>query len=90
MEFMMGFWKKVKKILKDFVYGMTVADMVQTAKKMEFNINAALMSITIGDLIGIVVFPPIYKYNLLVHWFPFIDVWKREILREKDFLEKAK
>jgi len=90
MAFIMGFWKKVKKVLKDFVYGMTVADMVQTAKKMEFNINAALMIVTIGDLIGISVLPPIYKYNLLVHWFPYVDVWKREVLREKDFLEKMK
>lgn len=86
---MMKFWKKVKNALKDFLYGMTAADMVQTVKKMEFNINAALMCVTIGDLVGVVVVPPIYKYNLLLHWFPYIDVWKRQILREKDFLEKA-
>ncbi|MEX2702571.1 MAG: hypothetical protein B6U95_04800 [Thermofilum sp. ex4484_82] len=84
----MRFWKKIKNSLKDFLYGMTVADMVQTVKKMEFNMNAALMSVTIGDLIGLVIFPPIYKYNLLVHWFSYIDVWKREVLREKEFIEK--
>lgn len=83
----MRFWKKIKNSLKDFLYGMTVADMVQTVKKMEFNMNAALMSVTIGDLIGLVIFPPIYKYNLLVHWFSYIDVWKREVLREKEFIE---
>ena len=84
----MRFWKKIKNSLKDFLYGMTVADIVQTVKKMEFNMNAALMSVTIGDLIGLVIFPPIYKYNLLVHWFSYIDVWKREVLREKEFIEK--
>ena len=84
----MRFWKKIKNSLKNLLYGMTVADMVQTVKKMEFNMNAALMSVTIGDLIGLVIFPPIYKYNLLVHWFSYIDVWKREILREKEFIEK--
>jgi len=84
----MRFWKKIKNSLKDFLYGMAVADMVQTVKKMEFNMNAALMSVTIGDLIGLVIFPPIYKYNLLVHWFSYIDVWKREVLREKEFIEK--
>ncbi len=84
----MKFWKKVKTSLKNIIYGSTVADMVRTYKKMAFDINAALMIVTIGDLIGVIVIPPIYKYNLLVHWFPYIDVWKRELLREKEFLEK--
>lgn len=84
----MTFWKKVKNSLKNVLYGATVTNIVKTYKKMAFEMNEALMLVTIGDLIGVVVIPPFYKYNLLVHWFPYINVWKRDLLREKEFLEK--
>ncbi|WP_287582333.1 hypothetical protein [Candidatus Borrarchaeum sp.] len=84
----MKFWKKIKNSLKNVLFGATVTNIVKTYKKMAFEMNAALMLVTIGDLIGVVVIPPIYKYNLLVHWFPYINVWKRDLLREKEFLEK--
>lgn len=84
----MKFWKKIKNSLKDVLYGATVTNIIKTYKKMTYEMNAALMIVTIGDLIGVVVIPPFYKYNLLVHWFPHINVWKRELLREKEYLEK--
>ncbi len=85
---MMGRFKKIKYIIRNFVYGMTVAEMVQQTKKEKFNRNAAMMIVVIGDLLGIPLFYPLYKFDLLKYWLPEIEIWKRHILREKDFLER--
>lgn len=67
---------------------MTVAEMVQQSKKKKFNKNAAMMIVVIGDLLGIPLLYPLYKFDLLKCWLPEIEIWKRHILREKDFLER--
>jgi len=84
----MNRFKKIKYIIKNFVYGMTIAEMVQQTKKEKFYRNAAMMIVVIGDLLGIPVFSSLYKFDLLKYWMPKIEIWKRHILREKDFLER--
>jgi hypothetical protein len=84
---MMNRFKKIKYMIKNFVYGMTVAEMVWEAKKEKFKRNAAMMVVAIGDLIGLPTFSTLYKLNLLKYWLPEVETWKRHLLREKDFLE---
>jgi len=85
----MGRLEKIKYAVKSFFYGMTVADIVQEFKKEKFIRNAAMMIVVIGDLLGIPLFYPLYKLDLLKYWLPEIEIWKRHILREKDFLERV-
>jgi len=85
---MMGRFKKIKYMIKNFVYGMTVAEMVQQARKEKFMRNTAMMIVVIGDLMGIPIFSSLYKFDLLKYWLPEIEIWKRHVLREKDFLER--
>ncbi|MHA1593180.1 MAG: hypothetical protein ACTSXJ_09720 [Candidatus Baldrarchaeia archaeon] len=84
----MRFWRRFKEALKNIIYGMTVADMVQTMRKKKWEIESALLSITIGDMMGLPVNAPIYKYVFLVYYLPRINAWMRYIARERDFLEK--
>ena len=48
------------------------------------------MTITLGDMLGIPLMPPIYKLRLLPLWYPRIEYWKKHVLMEKSALEKLK
>jgi len=74
--------------LRDFIYGFFVLEPVRTIRKIKFKEDSTLMIVALGDMLGIPITPPIYKYRLLAYWIPIIDSWKREMLREKDIVEK--
>jgi hypothetical protein len=40
-----------------------------------------------GDLIGLPVLPPYYTLRLLPYMVPQLSSWKRQMLRERDFVE---
>jgi len=46
------------------------------------------MVVTMGDLIGVPVLPPVYSLRLLPYVVPEIATWKRNMARRKDFWEK--
>jgi len=46
------------------------------------------MVVTLGDLIGVPVLPPIYALRLLPYVTPDVAAWKRHLARRKEFWEK--
>jgi hypothetical protein len=46
------------------------------------------MVVTLGDLVGIPVMPPVYALRILPFVAPEIAAWKRQLARRKEFWEK--
>ena len=54
---------------------------------MRRQMEAVFMVLTMGDLIGVPMMPPIYSMRLLPYVVPDIARWKREMARRKEFWE---
>jgi len=74
--------------VKDFFYGMTGYVFVRHAQEMKHEAEAIFLLVTLGDLAGVPIMPPIYSLRLLPHVAPEIVKWKRQLARRKDFWEK--
>ena len=71
-----------------FVYCMLGHEFARHALEMRHEIAAVFMVVTMGDLIGVPVVPPIYSLRLLPYVVPEIATWKRHMARRKEFWEK--
>jgi hypothetical protein len=43
-----------------------------------------------GDMLGIPTVSPMYKLNLLVYYYPLIEKWRLEIVKDKDITDKMR
>jgi len=76
------------KAIKQFMYGMTGHEFTRHALEMRHELETVFMVITLGDLIGVPVLPPIYSLRLLPYVVPEVAAWKRQMARRKEFWEK--
>ena len=74
--------------ISQFLYGMTGYEFARHAVEMRHELEAVFMVVTMGDLIGVPVLPPIYSLRLLPYVVPEIQAWKRHMVRRKEFWEK--
>jgi hypothetical protein len=58
------------------------------AQEMRNSLETIFMVATHGDLIGLPVIPPYYSLRLLPYVVPEISMWKRRVLREREFTEE--
>ncbi len=77
-------WEAVKQ----FVYGLTGYQFVRHALEMRHEMESIFIVVTVGDLIGVPVLPPIYSMRLLPYIIPAVAGWKRQMARRKEFWEK--
>lgn len=80
-------WKRAIKALKEILYGMTVHEMDLELRKERNSLEQLFMLIIFGDIVGLALLPPYYSMRLLPHIIPYIDKWKRSLLREKDLTD---
>ncbi|MBI3001817.1 MAG: hypothetical protein HYY46_25660 [Deltaproteobacteria bacterium] len=73
---------------KQFLYGLTGYEFVRHALEVRRELEAVFMVVTMGDLIGVPILPPIYSLRLLPYVVPDIANWKRQMARRKEFWEK--
>jgi hypothetical protein len=73
--------------LRNLVYGMTAHEIVLYATRMRAHMERLFILITVGDLIGVPILPPYYSLRLLPYLVPHIATWKRQVLRERDFVD---
>ena len=71
-----------------FMYGLTGHEFARHALEMRHELEAVFMVVTMGDLIGVPVLPPIYSLRLLPYVVPEVAAWKRSMARRKEFWEK--
>ena len=74
--------------VKDFIYGMTGYQFVHHAREMKQESESLFLLVTLGDLVGVPIMPPVYTLRLLPYLVPNIVAWKRQLARRKEFWEK--
>jgi hypothetical protein len=72
---------------RQFVYGMTGFEFEMQARELRGQLETAFLLLTLGDMIGVPVMPPLYALRILPYATPMISSWKRRILRERDVIE---
>lgn len=74
--------------LRNFIYGMTGYEFARHALETRRELESIFMIVTLGDLIGVPVMPPVYSLRLLPYIAPEIEQWKRLMARRKEFWER--
>jgi hypothetical protein len=74
--------------LREFLFGMFGMEFAEHALEMRSSLESLFMLATLGDMIGVPVLPPYYSLRLLPYLIPNVEVWKRRVLREKEFTDE--
>lgn len=74
--------------VKDFTYGLTGYGFVHHAREMKHEAETLFFLVTLGDLVGVPIMPPVYSLRLLPSVTSEIVKWKRKLARRKEFWEK--
>ena len=69
------------------IYGMTIYDMVRELNKARASLERLFILMIFGDLLGVPILPPYYSLRLLPYIVPTLDMWRRSMLRERDFTD---
>ena len=77
-------WEAVRQ----FAYGMTGHGFARYALEARRELESIFIIVTLGDLIGMPVLPPVYSLLLLPYVAPEIEKWKRQMARRKEFWER--
>jgi len=77
-------WRRVR----EFIYGLYAYEFERQALEMRGELESAFMLITVGDMLGVPVLPPLYSLRLLPYLVPDIAKWKRRVTRERDLSDK--
>lgn len=76
------------RVFKQVVFGLTGYPFVRHALEMRRELESIFIVITMGDLLGVPVLPPIYRLRLLPYVAPEISLWKKRVAARKEFWEK--
>lgn len=74
--------------LREFAYGMTGFEFARHALETRAALENVFVLTIAGDMIGVPVIPPYYSLRLLPYVVPDIAVWKRRVLREREFTDE--
>ena len=74
--------------LREFLYGMSRYEFERQAVEMRGELESVFMLITLGDMLGVPVMPPIYSLRILPYVVPAVEKWKRRVMRERDLGDK--
>ena len=55
---------------------------------MKHDAEALFLIVTVGDLVGVPIMPPVHVLRLLPYVVPEVEKWKRQLARRKEFWEK--
>lgn len=72
------------RAVREFFYGMTAYEFERQALEMRGALETVFMAITLGDMLGLPVIPPIYSLRVLPYVVPSIATWKRRMVRERE------
>ncbi len=74
--------------IREFLYGMIGFEFEQQAREERGELESAFMLLTLGDMLGVPVMPPLYALRILPYAVPMISTWKRRIVRERDLSDR--
>jgi len=76
------------KTIREFIYGMYAYEFERQAVEMRAELESAFMLITMGDMLGVPVIPPLYSLRLLPYVMPQVATWKRRVMREREISDR--
>jgi len=76
------------KAIREFIYGMYAFEFEKQAVEMRAELESVFMLITMGDMLGVPVIPPIYSLRVLPYVVPEIATWKRRVMREREISDR--
>jgi hypothetical protein len=79
---------RLASAFREFAYGMTGYEFARHAIETRAALESLFMVTVVGDIIGLPVLPPYYSLRLLPFVVPDIELWKRRMLRERDFTDQ--
>ena len=88
MQIKQSRWQDRWQVVREFLYGMFGMEVAEHALEMRASLESLFMLAVVGDMIGVPVLPPYYSLRLLPFLVPNISVWKRRVLREKEFTDE--
>jgi hypothetical protein len=74
---------RTRKTLSEVLYGLTAYELELGMKREKGNLNNLFTLIVFGDLVGLPVLPPYYSMRVLPYVVPYVNAWRRNLLREK-------
>jgi hypothetical protein len=76
------------RAVREFLYGFVGYEFERQALEMRGELESVFMLITLGDMLGVPVIPPLYSLRVLPYVVPNIAGWKRRVMRERDLADK--
>lgn len=73
--------------IKDFLYGFLLHGMVQGVYEEKVNLEDAFMLFTLGETIGVPVFPGFYHLRLVPYCAARFSRWKKKTLKPRDLFD---
>jgi hypothetical protein len=74
--------------IREFLYGLYAFEFERQAVELRAELESAFIMLTLGDMLGVPVIPPIYSLRILPYVVPSIQGWKRRMVRERDLADK--
>lgn len=78
----------LRQTVRDFLFGLIGLEFERQALEMRGSLEAIFLAMTLGDLLGLPIMPPIYALRVLPYAVPHIATWKRRVLRARDFSDR--
>ena len=76
------------KRLREFLYGFYAYEFEMQARELRGELETAFLLITMGDMLGLPVIPPVYTLRILPYVVPAVATWKRRVLRERELSDR--
>lgn len=74
--------------IREFFYGLYGYEFERQALEMRGELENVFLTITLGDMLGLPIIPPLYVLRILPYAVPDIERWKRRALRERELSDK--
>jgi len=78
-----------KKMIKEFLYGMTAYEHAMIPVKEKAELERLLFLTLFGDILGIPMMRPYYTLRILPYLCTRFDTWQRSVLRPRDWTDWA-
>ena len=73
--------------VKDFLHGLLLHGMVSGVYEKKAELEDIFMLFTLGETIGVPVFPGFYSLRLIPYYAARFPRWKKKILKPRDLLD---
>ena len=77
-----------RQVIREFFYGFSSYEFEIHARESRAEVETIFLLITLGDMIGLPVMPPLYSLRVLAYCVPQIEGWKRRVLRERELCDR--